>query len=228
MRRKSDKPLPVIVVISYSLCSDYAELMSAGSRLCGQRVAVLPPLLVMPRAIPPRDSRCIATWNGTRLRYEWRLVHAPRFLEPLPMQITETIGVSHAIALGSLAKRSHKNPLRTQNPGYQPRECAAQGVLIQTVGSRWSDSTACTDSVNNLLCIFAQLMCYALAMPKAIAEILRSAIERSKLSASQLSRRTDVPVSVITRFLGGADMRLSNAEKIAAYLGLTLKRDKRK
>lgn len=62
-------------------------------------------------------------------------------------------------------------------------------------------------------------------MPTHLAEQLRTAINRSKLSAGELSRKTDVPVSVITRFLGGADMRLSNAEKIAAYLGLKLKRD---
>jgi hypothetical protein len=65
-------------------------------------------------------------------------------------------------------------------------------------------------------------------MPKAIADQLRTAIERSKLSAGELSRRTDVPVSVITRFLGGADMRLSNAEKIAAFLGFSLRKDKKK
>jgi predicted transcriptional regulator len=44
----------------------------------------------------------------------------------------------------------------------------------------------------------------------------------SGLSANELARRTGVPQPTITRFLNGADMKLSTASKIAAQLGLAL------
>ena len=57
---------------------------------------------------------------------------------------------------------------------------------------------------------------------KGLAAKLRGAIRTSGLSANQLSKRIDLPVPTITRFLLGSDMLLSRAEKIAAYFGLQL------
>lgn len=61
-------------------------------------------------------------------------------------------------------------------------------------------------------------------MSKRIADALRDAIRKSGLSAHKLAKETGVPQPTITRFLAGADMKLVTAEKIAAYLGLELKR----
>lgn len=63
-------------------------------------------------------------------------------------------------------------------------------------------------------------------MPKPLADTLREAIRNSGLSASEIARNTGVPQPTITRFLAGADMKLETASKIAAYLGLELKRRK--
>jgi predicted transcriptional regulator len=60
-------------------------------------------------------------------------------------------------------------------------------------------------------------------MPKEMADSLRAAIRNSGQSASALARRTGVPQPTITRFLAGADMKLSTASKLAAHLGLELK-----
>jgi hypothetical protein len=38
----------------------------------------------------------------------------------------------------------------------------------------------------------------------------------------ELARQTGVPQPTITRFLAGADMRMSTAAKIAAFLGVSL------
>lgn len=53
---------------------------------------------------------------------------------------------------------------------------------------------------------------------------LRRAIRKCGLSANQLAQRAGVPQPTITRFLAGADMKLSTASKIATYLGLSLKK----
>ena len=53
-------------------------------------------------------------------------------------------------------------------------------------------------------------------------DVLRRAIAGCGLSANQLARRTGVPQPTITRFLAGADMKLSTAERLAAHLGLSL------
>jgi plasmid maintenance system antidote protein VapI len=63
-------------------------------------------------------------------------------------------------------------------------------------------------------------------MGKEMAEILRAAIVNSGQSANEIAKATGVPQPTITRFLAGADMRVSRASKIAAYLGLELKRRK--
>lgn len=60
-------------------------------------------------------------------------------------------------------------------------------------------------------------------MPKELADKLRDAIRKSGLSANALAAETDVPQQTISRFLLGADMKLSTASKIAAYLKLDLK-----
>jgi predicted transcriptional regulator len=59
-------------------------------------------------------------------------------------------------------------------------------------------------------------------MRALIDDALRRAINQSGLTANELHRRTGVPQSTISRFLAGADMRMSNAAKIADYLGLSL------
>lgn len=61
-------------------------------------------------------------------------------------------------------------------------------------------------------------------MKAKLDDALRKAIQNSGLSANELARRTGVPQPTITRFLAGADMRLSTAAKIAAYLGLSLRK----
>jgi predicted transcriptional regulator len=67
------------------------------------------------------------------------------------------------------------------------------------------------------------------AMPKTMTEVLKRAILRCKMSAGELSRAAGVPQQTISEFLRGRDMRMSRAEKIAAYLGLELaKKPKRK
>ena len=53
---------------------------------------------------------------------------------------------------------------------------------------------------------------------------LRQEIERSGKSAKQLERESGVPQPTITRFLQGADMRLSRASQICRVLKLVLRR----
>jgi predicted transcriptional regulator len=59
-------------------------------------------------------------------------------------------------------------------------------------------------------------------MAPAIDDTLRKAIKTCGLSANELARETGVPQPTITRFLAGADMRISTAAKIATYLELVL------
>lgn len=56
-----------------------------------------------------------------------------------------------------------------------------------------------------------------------MASTLRDGITKSGQSANEIARATGVPQPTITRFLSGADMRLSRAQKIADYLGLELR-----
>jgi len=62
-----------------------------------------------------------------------------------------------------------------------------------------------------------------LGMSKELADKLRAAIRASGQSANELGRLTGVPQPTITRFLAGADMKLSTASRLAAHLGLELK-----
>lgn len=61
-------------------------------------------------------------------------------------------------------------------------------------------------------------------MSKELANILREAINNSGESANAIARATGVPQPTITRFLAGADMKLSTAARLAEYLKLELKR----
>jgi predicted transcriptional regulator len=63
-----------------------------------------------------------------------------------------------------------------------------------------------------------------LHMRQPIDAALRRAILDSGISANELARRSGVPQPTITRFLAGADMRISKAAKIALELGLSLKK----
>lgn len=63
-------------------------------------------------------------------------------------------------------------------------------------------------------------------MSKQLADTLRAAISASGKSANEIAKSTGVPQPTITRFMAGADMRLSRAEKIAAYLGFELRKKK--
>lgn len=59
-----------------------------------------------------------------------------------------------------------------------------------------------------------------------MAETLRKAMVACGLSANQLAQETGVPQTTISRFLRGKDMGIERASKIAAYLGLVLKKEK--
>lgn len=67
-------------------------------------------------------------------------------------------------------------------------------------------------------------------MRKTLADTLRAAIRESGHSAMGLSRLTGVSQQRISGFLKGKDMRLTNAHKLADFLGLSLrpKRPERK
>jgi hypothetical protein len=60
-------------------------------------------------------------------------------------------------------------------------------------------------------------------MSKSLAEPLRAAIRTGGQTAVELAKATGVPQPTITRFLNGADMRLSRAEKLADYFNLELR-----
>lgn len=51
---------------------------------------------------------------------------------------------------------------------------------------------------------------------------LREAISASGLSHAELARLTGIPQPTINRFVNGADMKLSTADRLAAHFGLAL------
>jgi len=61
-------------------------------------------------------------------------------------------------------------------------------------------------------------------MAKELAEMLRDAIRKSGEPLLTIAKATGVGVSSLSEFMNGADMRLANASKIAAYLGLELRK----
>jgi plasmid maintenance system antidote protein VapI len=57
-----------------------------------------------------------------------------------------------------------------------------------------------------------------------LADTLRKAIRASGQSQHAISRQTEVPPPVISRFLSGKrDLTLRTAERLAEYLGLELR-----
>lgn len=54
------------------------------------------------------------------------------------------------------------------------------------------------------------------------AEFLRGKIASSGITALELAGRTGVPQSTITRFLNGADPRVSTFERICKEFGVTI------
>lgn len=56
----------------------------------------------------------------------------------------------------------------------------------------------------------------------SIDQQLREAIRKSGKSALSIAKATGVPHPTITRFLAGADLRISRAAKLAAYFGMRL------
>lgn len=79
-----------------------------------------------------------------------------------------------------------------------------------------------TSSIRNRMALWKNPS-YSFRMSKELADTLRQAIRDSGQSANELAETTGVPQPTITRFLAGADMRLSTAQKLAAYLGLELR-----
>lgn len=61
-------------------------------------------------------------------------------------------------------------------------------------------------------------------MAKELAEVLRVAIRKSGQPLLTIAKGTGVGVATLSEFMDGADMRLATASKIAAYLGLELRK----
>jgi len=59
-----------------------------------------------------------------------------------------------------------------------------------------------------------------------ITEVLRAAIEKSGLTRYRIAKETGIPESNLRRFVQGEmSVRLDNADRLAAYLGLRLTPD---
>jgi plasmid maintenance system antidote protein VapI len=58
---------------------------------------------------------------------------------------------------------------------------------------------------------------------KTLADSIRDEIHAQGWSALALSKETGVPQPTITRFLNGADLRLSTADKLCDVLGLAFR-----
>jgi predicted transcriptional regulator len=69
-------------------------------------------------------------------------------------------------------------------------------------------------------------MLYFPSMSKELADTLRITIRKSGLPLLTIAKESGVAVSTLSEFMDGADMRLKTASKIAAYLGLELKKPK--
>ena len=70
-------------------------------------------------------------------------------------------------------------------------------------------------------------MCYACRVSKELADVLRAAIRESGKPLLTIATDTGVGVATLSEFVSGADMRLKNASRIAAYLGFELVKLKR-
>ena len=60
-------------------------------------------------------------------------------------------------------------------------------------------------------------------MSHEISETIRTAIQNSGKRLATIAKKTGVAVSALIEFMDGADMHLTSASRIAAYLGLELK-----
>jgi hypothetical protein len=60
-------------------------------------------------------------------------------------------------------------------------------------------------------------------MSQEISETIRTAIQTSGKRLATIAKKTGVAVSALTEFMDGADMHVTSASRIAAYLGLELK-----
>ncbi len=60
-------------------------------------------------------------------------------------------------------------------------------------------------------------------MSHEISETIRTAIQNSGKRLPTIAKKTGVAVSALTEFMDGADMHLTSASRIAAYLDLELK-----
>ncbi len=59
------------------------------------------------------------------------------------------------------------------------------------------------------------------SVPEAgIAEALRGAVQASKLPQSEIARRSGLEASTVSRFLGGLDILLGSADRLAGAMGL--------
>jgi hypothetical protein len=60
-------------------------------------------------------------------------------------------------------------------------------------------------------------------MSQEFSDMIRSAINASNERLATLAKETNIPLSALREFMDGADLHLTSATKIAAYLGLELK-----
>jgi lambda repressor-like predicted transcriptional regulator len=60
-------------------------------------------------------------------------------------------------------------------------------------------------------------------MSEEMSDTIRSAIHKSGRSLPTIAKKTGVAVSALSEFMDGADLHLTSASKIAAYLGPELK-----
>jgi hypothetical protein len=60
-------------------------------------------------------------------------------------------------------------------------------------------------------------------MSEELSSTIRSAIQNSGKRLPTIAKKTGVAMSALTEFMDGADLHLTSASKIAAYLGLELK-----
>jgi predicted transcriptional regulator len=60
-------------------------------------------------------------------------------------------------------------------------------------------------------------------MSQEFSDMIRSAINPSEERLATIAKETNIPLSALQEFMDGADLHLTSATKIAAYLGLELK-----
>jgi plasmid maintenance system antidote protein VapI len=63
-------------------------------------------------------------------------------------------------------------------------------------------------------------------MDQSLTKLLRTAIAEFEPGHNELARQSGVPQPTITRFVNGADIKLSTVDKLAAHLGIGFTRRK--